>query len=433
MLRLKAGGEPRIETYWNLFDYASTHRSVIADTPDEELVAELETLLADAVRCRMVADVPLGAFLSGGVDSSVVAALMQAQSMARVKTFTIGFAETGYDEAPYARAVAEHLGCEHTELKVEPRDALDVIPDLPAIYDEPFADSSQIPTYLVSKLARQHVTVALSGDGGDELFAGYNRYVWANRIWRNVSWMPGGLRRGLACAMGSLPPGFVDRCGSLLPKRYQVSQPADKARKLADILSRGDSQNLYRLLVSQWDRPEQVVLGANEPEGVYTDSRVSLGIPDLTEQMQYLDTVTYLPDDILTKVDRASMAVGLEARVPLLDHRVVELAWRLPRHLLLANGTGKRILRKVLYRHVPAALIERPKMGFGVPIDAWLRGPLRAWAEELLAESRLRDDGIFDARPIRQKWQAHTNGSANYAYQLWTVLMFQAWSEQQAR
>ena len=431
ILRLRAGAEPRIEAFWELFDFAGDGVSKTRDIPENELVEQLETLLGDAVRCRMIADVPFGAFLSGGIDSSTVAALMQMRSTVPIKTFAIGFSEPGYNEAPYAKAVANHLGTEHTELHVEPGHALDVIPDLPSMYDEPFADSSQIPTYLVSKLARGHVTVALSGDGGDELFAGYNRYFWANRIWRGVRWMPPGLRRGLAAVTGSLPPGFVNGCGALVPRRFRVSQPADKMRKLTDILSRGSAQNLYRLLVSQWDRPEQVVLGASEPESVLSDPRVACHISDLTAQMQYLDTVTYLPDDILTKLDRASMAVSLEARVPFLDHRVVEFAWGLPRRLLHANGRGKLILRKVLYRHVPASLIERPKMGFGVPLDNWLRGPLRDWAEDLLAEQRLRAEGIFDPAPIQQKWQAHVGGRANCAYHLWTVLMFQAWFEQQ--
>lgn len=399
----------------------------------EEAAVMLDGLLRDAVGLQMVADVPLGVFLSGGIDSSTVVALMQAQSKRRVKTFTIGFNEAGYNEALYAKAVAAHLGTEHTELYVTPTEAMAVIPKLSAMYDEPFADSSQIPTFLVSELARRSVTVSLSGDGGDELFAGYNRYFLGQSIWKRVGWMPQFLRATAAAALTAVSPQSWDRvfgaAKSLLPSKLKQSTPGDKIHKLAEVLAVESPEAMYRGLASHWKDPASVVLGASEPLTALTDRRLWSNLPDFTQRMMCLDTVTYLPDDILVKVDRASMGVSLEARIPFLDHRVVEFAWRLPLSMKVRDGQGKWLLRQVLYQYVPKELIERPKTGFGVPIDAWLRGSLREWAEALLGESRLRREGYFRPEPIRQKWREHLSGERNWQYHLWDVLMFQVWLE----
>ncbi len=396
---------------------------------ESEAEQELDALLRRAVRLRMIADVPLGAFLSGGIDSSTVVALMQAQSTRPVKTFTIGFYENEYNEAQHAKRVAQHLGTDHTELYVTPQQAMAVIPRLPAIYDEPFADSSQIPTFLVSELARRHVTVSLSGDGGDELFAGYNRYFVGRSLWRKMKWVPASLRRALARGLTIFEPDTFDtlfRClGSLVPA---VQNPGDKLQKLAGILAVDHPEQMYLELVSLWQEPLSVAIGATEPVTAILDRTRWAKLDDFTLRMMYLDLVTYLPDDLLVKVDRASMAVSLEARVPLLDHRVVEFVWRLPLSLKIRReGEGKWILRRVLDRYVSRSLIERPKMGFGVPIDSWLRGPLRDWAESLLDERRLRQDGFFNPQPIREIWVEHLSRKRNWHYPLWTILMFQAW------
>jgi asparagine synthase (glutamine-hydrolysing) len=402
---------------------------------DEEAAEELDRLLREAVGLRMIADVPLGAFLSGGVDSSTVVALMQAQSSRPVKTFSIGFHEEAYDEARHAAAVSAHLGTDHTEMYVTPAEALAVIPRLPEMYDEPFGDPSQVPTFLVSQLARRHVTVSLSGDGGDELFGGYNRHVWAKKVWKTFGWIPREVRAGMSRALTGVSPEGWDRlAGALsgvLPGRFSHRTPGYKLHKLAEVLPARDAEAFYHLLVSQWRRTENVVLDGTEPYTRLTDpARRSAGM-DFTESMMYLDLVTYLPDDILTKVDRASMAVSLEARVPLLDHRVVEFAWRLPLSTKVRAGQGKWLLRRVLDRYVPRELIERPKTGFGVPIDSWLRGPLREWAEELLNARRLAEEGFFAPGEVRAKWHEHLSGSRDWQYQLWNVLMFQAWLESQ--
>jgi len=367
--------------------------------------------------------VPLGAFLSGGYDSTAVAALMQAQSERPIKTFTIGSHVTGYNEATHARAIAEHLGTDHTELYVTPEEAIAVIPQLPTFYDEPFSDSSQIPTFLVSQLARRHVTVSLSGDGGDELFCGYNRYVLGYQLWQKLGVLPAPMRQVLAWACKHAPGHALDAAQQRLPKRLQVSNLADRLPKLADVLVHRNGESFYRELVSHWKNPDQLVLGATEPDTILSMP----DLPDLRERMMYLDMMTYLPGDILTKLDRASMAVSLEVRVPLLDHRLVEFAWRVPTKYKYRNGKGKWLLRQVLYRHVPQGLMERPKMGFGVPIEHWLRGPLREWGEDLLDEKRLREQGYFNPAPIRQMWRAHVSGKGDWQHKLWTVLMFQAW------
>jgi asparagine synthase (glutamine-hydrolysing) len=417
-------GEPLC--YWDLADVAT--RGVQQPSGDAgELTDQLDDLLRDAVGKRMEADVPLGAFLSGGYDSTMVVAQMQAQSIRPVKTFSIGFHEEGYNEAQHAKAVATHLGTEHTELYISPDQALSVIPKLPTMYDEPFSDSSQIPTHLVSAMAREHVTVALSGDGGDELFCGYNRYNLGQRIWSKLRPLPHGARKALAWMCAHAPAESLDRLQRRLPGSFQVSSLADRLPKLAEVLVHQDGLAFYQQLVSHWKEPARVVLGGNEPDTLFGDPRALPRLPGLREQMMYMDMVTYLCDDILTKVDRASMAVSLEARIPLLDHRVVEFAWCVPTELKVRDGQGKWLLRQVLYRYVPTLLMERPKMGFGVPIEHWLRGPLNEWAENLLSESRLREEGFFDPAPIRRMWKEHVTGQRRWHYYLWDILMFQAW------
>lgn len=428
ILSIAPGKEPKETPFWSLRDVADHGQRDRLEIGDKEATDRLETLLMDAVGRRMIADVPLGAFLSGGVDSSAVVALMQAQSDKPVKTFSIGFHEQGFDEAEHAKEVARHLGTDHTELYVNPSHALDIIPKLPEWYDEPFADSSQIPTFLVSQMTRKHVTVALSGDGGDELFAGYNRYTLALSLWRRISMLPAPLRHLAATLIRRLPPSRWDSLFSLLPRNTYPPQPGDKLWKLAAVLEK-NGDDIYRQLISHWDMPEGVVLGGHEPPGLFGDESLQSLVPDFMERMQFLDTATYMADDILAKVDRASMAVALEARVPLIDHRVVEFSWQLPSRFKIRNGQTKWLLRQVLYRHVPPALIERPKMGFGVPIDRWLRGPLRDWAENLLSADKLQRDGLFAVAPVRQKWQEHLSGQRNWQYLLWDVLMAQSWHD----
>ncbi|HEV2523891.1 MAG TPA: asparagine synthase (glutamine-hydrolyzing), partial [Gammaproteobacteria bacterium] len=420
--------------FWDLQDvitHAKENR-LKASSSDGALVEECDVLLRDAVKRRMVADVPLGAFLSGGIDSSTVVALMQAQSDRPIKTFTIGFHEAGYDEAKHAAAVAKHLGTEHHELYLASSEAQAIIPDIPNWCDEPFADVSQIPTYLVSRLARQQVTVSLSGDGGDELFAGYNRYFVGQKLWPRLKVLPYWLRFLSAQGIRQFSPNRWDQFSKMLPNRLRPRLVGDKAHKLADILSASNAQFFYRKLVSQWEDPAALVIGGNEPMlypwNLKSESAFGSG-SHFVETMQMMDTLTYLPDDILTKVDRASMAVSLEARVPLLDHRVVEFAYGLPMDVKIRNGQGKWLLRQVLNKYVPNSLIDRPKMGFGVPIDQWLRGPLRAWAENLLSLQRLESEGILNPEPIRQRWREHLSGQRNWQYSLWGVLMFQAWQE----
>jgi asparagine synthase (glutamine-hydrolysing) len=422
-----AAPEPVLRQWWS--GAAVAEQGVtrpFAGTP-EQAVDALEALLRDAVAQQMMADVPLGAFLSGGIDSSTVVALMQAQSSRPVRTFSIGFHEAGYNEAEHAKAVAKHLGTDHTELYVTPEQALAVIPKLPTLYSEPFADSSQIPTFLVSQLARQHVTVSLSGDAGDELFCGYTRYQMTAGVWGKVSRLPRPVRQLAAGMITAVSPSAWDKLGAVLP----LSRVGDKLHKGAALLGSRSVANLYWGMVSHWSDPVSVVLGATEPATVLSGAAPALqGLGDV-ERMMALDMLSYLPDDILTKVDRAAMGVSLETRVPFLDHRVVEFAWSLPLAYKLRGGVTKWPLRQVLYRHVPRDLIERPKMGFGVPIDHWLRGPLREWAETLLAEPRLRAEGFFNPDPIRRKWAEHLSGQRNWQYHLWDVLMFQAWLEQQ--
>ncbi len=422
VVTVDAEGAARSVAFWSLDAAVERGQAAPLEVSDGEACDALEELLGDAVGRRLVSDVPLGAFLSGGIDSSTIAAMMRIKSNAAVRTYSIGFEQAGYDEAPHARAVAASLGTEHTELYVSPSEALGVIPELPQIYDEPFADSSQVPTYLLSKLTREHVTVALSGDGGDELFAGYTRHRFA----RVLSRVPGGLGRALGCGLGVAGPAVWDQLFRVLPARKRPSLAGDKMQKVARMLGQG-AEGAYLSLVSAWDAPERLVRGATEARGAVFDPTLGPALPDGLARMQYLDTLTYLPDDILTKVDRASMAVALEVRVPMIDHRLVEFSWRLPSRFKLRRGQGKWLLRQVLYRHVPKRLVIRPKAGFAVPIGSWLRGPLKDWAEDLLAEQRLGEGGLLDPAPIRARWREHLDGRRNWHASLWTVLMFQAW------
>jgi asparagine synthase (glutamine-hydrolysing) len=419
---------PILSAYWSAAEVASNGVKSRLRGGDEEIIEQLHEKVADAVRLRMIADVPLGAFLSGGIDSSTVVALMQAQSSRPVKTFTIGFHEGQYNEATHARKIAEHLGTEHTEFFVTPQDALDVVPLLPSMYDEPFADSSQIPTHLVSKVARRHVTVALSGDGGDELFCGYPRYDFVHSLWNALRRIPGPIARTTAKLMHMVPPVVINNTAGRLPLPRRLRQaPGEKLHRLADHLLAQDPAEIYLRAITMWPDPSAVVLNSHEYQAVPQAIRRFADMPDVREMAMLTDLTNYLPDDILTKVDRASMAIGLEARVPLLDHRVVEFAWRLPLHFKVRDGKTKWALRQVLYQHVPVELVERPKMGFGVPVDLWLRGPLREWAEDMLTPEKLGRHGLLSIEPIRKKWKEHVSGARDWHYLLWPVLMFQAW------
>ena len=413
MVQIRQGdrpGEAMPRAYWALNEVIESGLANPFLGTDGEVVTALQQRISQSVAGQMLADVPLGAFLSGGVDSSTVVALMQQQSSEPVRTFAIGFNEPGYNEAQYAKEVAEYLGTDHTELYVGTNDALSVIPDLPHIYCEPFADSSQIPTFLVSKMAKQQVTVALSGDGGDELFGGYNPYQFAPKVWRLVRRLPLKIRKLAVAVLADTP----------VP---------DKLHKLLRVLPCADREAFYDALMSHWQQPEQTVIGSGiVPTAMNSPSRWPK-TDSFEHWMMAVDAKQYMSDDILAKVDRAAMANSLETRVPLLDHRVIEFAWRLPLHQKIRNGTGKWALRQVLYRHVPRAMIERPKKGFSIPLANWLRGPLRDWAEAQLEETRLNREGYFYAAPIRKMWKEHVDGKRDNASKLWSILMFQAWLE----
>jgi asparagine synthase (glutamine-hydrolysing) len=422
---------PQPKLYWSAKEVAELGVKQQFQGDNFEAVTQLEKLLSDAVKMRMIADVPLGAFLSGGIDSSTIVSLMQAQSNRAVKTFSIGFHEKSYDEAPYAKAVAKYLGTEHQEFYVTSESALDVIPKLPTLYDEPFSDPSQIPTYLVSQLAREHVTVALSGDGGDELFGGYSRYLITNNLWQKMNHIPPAIRNIIGNTLSSISPESWDfgfnLLGNALGKASKLKHQGDKVHQLAQVLKVSHPEPIYARLSSHWKEPEKVVIGSHEINTAYTDKESWASVNHFIEHMMYTDTVTYLPDDILVKVDRANMGVSLEGRIPFLDHRVVEFAWQIPLSMKVHNGQGKWLLRQLLHKHLPEHLVERPKMGFSVPIDIWLRGPLKDWAESLLDENLLKSQGFLNPAPIRQKWTEHITGARNWHFYLWDILMFQAW------
>ncbi len=432
IVTLQAGQEPQNHVYWDISSAIEKSRSTPFQLDNKAAIDKLDSLLKDSVARRMVADVPLGAFLSGGLDSASIVALMQEQTSQSVKTFTIGFDNSEYDESQHAAAIARHLGTEHTELYIGAEQTRDVIPLLPSIYDEPFADSSQIPTFLVSKMTSEHVTVALSGDGGDELFAGYNRYQSAETLRRWSERIQGPLRRTLIFALQALSPGSWDSLLWIGRQKNDDAYYGHKLHHLARILN-GNSDDIYRELISEWNDSEVPVLRAGHSVcGLWHAAREGL-LNDPIEKLQYRDTLNYLPDDILTKVDRASMAVSLEARTPLLDHRLVEFAWSLPMHLKIRAQERKWLLRQVLYRYVPRSLLDRPKRGFKIPLGEWLKGPLRDWAEHLLDEKRLQEQGYLDPALIQRKWKEHLSGQRNWKGPLWNVLMFQAWLEQQHR
>lgn len=424
------GQLPEPTPYWSLIDAISRGQAEPFQGSDTEAIDALEQQLGKAIAAQLLSDVPLGAFLSGGIDSSTVVAIMQAQSSRPVKTFTIGFDETGYNEAEYAKVVARHLGTDHTELYVSSAQTLDVIPHLPTVYDEPFGDSSAIPTHLVSRLAREHVTVSLSGDGGDELFGGYSRYFnhKTESLWRVGQRIPRFLRPAITTALRSPVSQLVDTI--LHPLTHALERPLEKSvaarcSLIANLFESTTHSDYYRTITSYWNLDTVPSSDKNLAYG-YHDHHLSM-ITEPVQQMMAHDSVTYLPDDILVKVDRAAMAVSLETRAPLLDHRVVELAWRIPYTMKVRDGQGKWLLRQTLYRYVPPELIDRPKMGFGVPVDHWLRGTLREWAESLLSESQLIQGGFFDPVPIRRRWKEHIEQRDNWKDSLWLVLMWQAW------
>ena len=419
--------------YWSSLDSMKEHYEKPFIGSKDQAVEELNIILSNAVKKQMMSDVPLGAFLSGGVDSSVIVAIMQSMSNKPIKTFSIGFGKENYNEAHHAKKVADHLGTDHSELYITDKDALEVIPILGSLYDEPFADSSQIPTYLVSKFAREIVTVSLSGDAADELFAGYNRYILAHKLWNKLSKLPLSLRLFFSNIFLLIKPNTYNSILNILTFGRGILNQAnigDKIHKAMNILTSRSYLQLYDQLVSTWPSPSSIVIGYRISDSINENIPFQIKDFDAISQMMAIDLITYLPDDILCKVDRAAMGVSLETRVPFLDYSVMEFAWSLPLNFKIFNNKTKWILREVLYKYVPQKLIDRPKMGFGVPLDSWLRGELRGWAENLLDENKLLQEGFFDPKPIRKKWEEHLSGKKNWHHQLWVILMFQTWLEQ---
>lgn len=417
------------DEYWSAKEVIENSADSSCILGENDSLSSLESVLKKAISQQMLADVPLGAFLSGGIDSSLIVALMQSQSSKPVKTFSIGFDDPRFNEALFAKDVATHLGTEHTELYLGADDILSVIPKLPEMYDEPFSDSSQIPTYLVSKMAKEHVTVSLSGDAGDELFCGYSRYFLASKSWHKMSKVPLTIRRFLSKFITTVPVKLWNSIFFVMPSKYKAINLGDRLHKAAFLLTSKNIDELYIRLISHWQHPENIVLNCTEPLTAITDPERRIVVKDPLLRMMAYDTVSYLSDDILAKVDRAAMAVSLETRVPFLDHRVFEKAWAMPLSMKYKHKKSKWCLRQILYKYVPENMIERPKMGFAIPLDVWLRGPLREWAENLLSEERLLNEGFFDSVKIRQIWTEHLSGERNWQYHLWDILMFQAWFE----
>jgi len=429
------GEEPSPTAYWSAYNVIARARARPLELSEPEAVERLDHSLRRAVALRMEADVPLGSFLSGGLDSSTVAACMQANSPGQVRTFTIGTDDKHLNEAPYAKAIAEYLGTDHTELYVPPGAALELVPRLAEIYDEPFADSSQIPTYIISRLAREHLTVALTGDGGDELFGGYSRHFTGEPVWSAIERLPRPLRRPLAGAIHLVSPAVweaaIGALGPLLPAAVSAPQAGERMHRLAAVLASQTSHDFYRNLIAHWRRLP--TSAATEVDSYIDGIEVPPGVDRFADQAMYFDTVFYLPEDILTKVDRAAMAVSLETRAPFLDRELFELAWSLPSHMRVHHGQGKYILRRVLERYIPNRLFDRPKKGFAVPVGTWLREELRDWAEGLLSERKLREFGVLDVRTVRRTWNEHQGGRRDCSTRLWIVLMLQAWLEDQRR
>lgn len=422
-----------LERYWRLDSFADGSNNNFFRGSPIEAIDKLDSLINSAISHQAIADVPLGVFLSSGIDSSLITAIFQKQSSSPVRTFTIGFEEIGFNEASYASDIARHLGTRHEEFYVTSKQALDLVPSLPSIYSEPFSDSSQIPTFLLARLARDNVTVVLTGDGGDELFCGYNRYLVVDRFWKVLNLFPIESRRVIANALLSIKPEHwsvvLTGLRSVLPNFLRGADRGDFLHKGLNVLGSRSVSHLHLQLLSRWNNPESVVIDGIEPALKLFEDDLSCSVGDLTSMM-IRDIKSYLPDDVLVKVDRATMAVSLEGRSPYLDHNIVEFALSLPLSFKLQNGKGKWILREVLYRYLPKTLIDRPKMGFGVPIAEWLRGPLKEWAAELLDESRLRREGYFHPDLITEKWLEHLSGRRNWQDCLWSVLMFQAWLDE---
>jgi len=416
------GSAPVPKRYWNLPLPAPTPQS------DSDALAKLDDLLRDSVRLRMQADVPMGAFLSGGIDSSSIVSLMQSCATSPIRTFSIGFEEEAFDEAKFAAGVARHLGTDHTELKVTEIDALSVVPELPKLYDEPFADSSQVPTYLLAKLTRHYVTVSMSGDGGDELFCGYARYFAFDAIWKRLSLLTGPGRRFLGATIAKAPDSLWRTLPRLLPTRLLREMNPPRARKMAAVLSSSGAQEFYRHIVRQWSAGELMPETFHSTEIFFNQFDIVRHFCHPVLGMSFVDMGSYLPDDILVKVDRATMAASLEGRIPFLDHRIVEFAAKLPIDQKIRGAIGKRLLRRLLNRYVPDRLIDRPKMGFGIPIEAWLRSKLKPWAEDLLFGVPTVIDELIDMKAVRDIWLEHKSGRSDQHYRLWTVLMLIAWA-----